>query len=264
MFYLKEALRLKGLSYIVLIVWILSAIAMVASLGHADKIGKMIDVAPTKTISLPFFYALIDSDRPYERAMRKLRELPGVSLVSEVPAKELEKSLKETLKSAGLELGDLLKGPSVAGVKVVFNKNLAAEGQNLIRDYLTRLIGESYVTLGPVSTPDAGLFSATSGLEKYKIYFPWMTLALSSLVWIWALSLLLKDWKGRAYILEHYQRRSGVLAKMIVSVTAPLILFAFLINIWFAPLEMMALASLAIFGLVLSLSLWRGGQWEVA
>lgn len=237
---------------------------MVSVIGHADLLVEKIDTTPGKSVSLPFFYALIDSDRPYERAMRKLRELPGVALVSQVSSKELEKSLKQTIESAGLEMAELVRGPQVAGIKVVFSKGLAAEGQNLIRDYLSRLIGESHVTLGAVSTPDANLFKTTSSLGKYRAYFPWVALSILSFVWIWTLSVLFKEWKARAYIIENFQRRSNVLPKMIFSITVPTIIFFLVANLWIAPLEILVVAPLAIFGLVLSLSIWRGGQWEVA
>lgn len=237
---------------------------MVSVIGHADLLVKKIDTTPGKSISLPFFYALIDADRPYERAMRKLRELPGVTLVGQVSAKELEKSLKQTIESAGLELTELVRGPQVAGIKVVFNKDLAAEGQNLIRDYLTRLIGENHVTLGAVSTPDPNLFKTSSSLGKYRQYLPWGALIILSLIWIWTLSVLFKEWKARAYIIENFQRRSNVLPKMIFSITLPAVIFSLMANLWIAPLEILVLAPLAIFGLVLSLSIWRGGRWEVA
>ncbi len=264
MFYLKEALRIKPASFIVVVLWAISAIVMVGSLGHSKKIEKLLAANNDKVSSLPFFYALIDSDRPYERAMRKLRELPGVSFVSSVASAELEKSLKTTIEQAGLDFKSILGGPSVTGMKVVFDSGLAANGQKLVRDYLTRLIGEDYITLGAVSVPDAENFKSDGVIGEFSSYAPWIIFALASVVWFWAFTHLLRDWKERSYLIERFQRRKNVLLKMISSTSIPLFIMAFTLNAWLAPVELMALMSLAILGLSLSLSIWRGGQWEAS
>lgn len=264
MFYLKEALRLRPASFLVALLWAMSALFMVGSLGHSKKIEKVFLTQDDQVASLPFFYALIDLDRPYERAMRKLRELPGVSLVSSVASAELEKSLKSTLEQAGLDLKNLLGGPSVTGMKVVFDSGLAANGQKLVRDYLTRLVGEDYITLGAVSVPDAQNFKSEGMITKLTKFAPWIFFGLAALVWFWALTYLLREWRERAYLIERFQRRKNVLLKMISSTSIPLFIVAFALNTWAAPVELVALFSLAILGLSLSLSIWRGGQWEAS
>lgn len=264
MFYLREAFKLRSSSYLAVVLWIASAVVMVGSLGHSKKIEKAFAAKDETVSSLPFFYALIDSDRPYERAMRKLRELPGVSVVTSVASAELEKSLKMTIEQAGLDLKSLLGGPSVTGMKVVFDSGLADNGQKLVRDYLVRLIGEDYITLGAVSIPDADGFKSRGMIANFTSYAPWILFILSSAIWFWAFTFLLKEWKERAYLTERFQRRENVLLKMITSSAGLVFVIAFVLNAWFAPVELMALFSLGVLGLSLSLSLWRGGQWEAS
>ena len=264
MFYLKEALKLRPASYLAFTLWVLSAVAMVGSLGHGPQIQKLVATSSDKVSSMPFFYALIDSDRPFERAVRKLRELPGVSIVSTVASSELEKSLKSTMQAAGLDLKSLVSGPAVSGVKVIFDKGLAHQGQELIRDYLVRLIGEDYITLGAVSVPDSKNFNTQSSFAALKTYLPWIAFMASSLIWFWAFTHLLTQWKERAYVIERFQRRKNVLLKMICSSAIPTFILAFTFNAWLAPVQLMALVTLAVLGLSLSLSLWRGGQWEAS
>ncbi len=264
MFYLKEAFKLRASSYLVVALWAMSAVVMIGSLGHSKKIEQFFSAKGDKVNSLPFFYALIDSDRPFERAMRKLRELPGVSVVSSVASTELEKSLKSTIEQAGLDMKTLLGGPSVTGLKVVFDSGLAEGGQKLVRDYLVRLVGDDYITLGAVSVPDAENFKSQGVVTKITTYSPWILFSVATLVWFWAFTFLLGHWRERAYLIERFQRRKNVLIKMISSSSLALFLAAFLLNAWFAPVQLMALMSLAVLGASLSLSLWRGGQWEAS
>lgn len=172
----------------------------------------------------PYFHALISGAENHRRISRKLLDLPGVQRVELLGENEIQSQVKNVLSNLDVDMKIEDIDLNYAGLKVILDRNLQNRSQELIRDYLVRLVGESKLTLGAIK--------AISRAEKLKNqlfsqFKEWgITVVSVGFIVIWGLigivfSTLVKK---SSYIIEQFQRRNKVGLKVMLS--GGVILFA--------------------------------------
>ena len=101
-----------------------------------------------------------------------------------------------------------------AGLKVIYTRELKPRAQELVRDYLTHLVGEGSITLGKIKTIDQLNDKRSQFIGMIKTWG--YSLYLFIVFTFWVISLLSVRIKiaEASYLLESYQRKKRVALKM--------------------------------------------------
>jgi hypothetical protein len=210
----------------------------------------------------PSFHALISGDENYQRISRKLLELPGVQKVSHMSKVEIQSQVKSVLKNVDFEMKVEEMNLNYVGLRVTLDRGLQTRSQNLIRDYLVRLVGAEKLTLGAIKvTPKSEIIKN----QIFSQFREWgVTIVSSSFVVIWALVAFgfSVQVKRSSYLIEQFQRRSKVGLKVMLIATMSIFGLAFALTI--------SIGNLSIVGMIIGLSLLlmssafqiRSLQWQ--
>lgn len=188
--------------------------AFVAFLGTVQYRGEITDFfsLDNKTNRSPYFNALISGEKDITFIQRKMKQLPGVESIQ----------IKNKL-NASSELNNILPGETISEalgaktftpVKIFLNANITKSSRNLIREYLTRLMGKESVTFSRVKYP------AKINLKKYpffKVFSNWSGAYFAFIcfgLWIVSIILIAPYFYQQAYIIEKFQRKNAVGIKM--------------------------------------------------
>lgn len=232
MFYLKEFFKLIKENFIVGILFIASTSALVVVSWHQEKISIIISSAQ-KSISTPYFNALITDRSNLLSVVRKMKSLPGVLEVSFQGDKELKKEVSSLKASFGDHVLEGFSAESFKNMRIELESGIQAKSQSLIREYLTRLIGEDNVTMSQVKTPQIKKNHETTFMTLITKWGNKYLLLLVSFFWMFCLFLFLKPLKTYAFIIEKFQRKVAVAPKVILSGVGLFVATAALINYLF-------------------------------
>ena len=166
-----------------------------------------------------YFYALILNKKNKNDISRKLNKLPGIDLIKPIAQNVIQKELAKILKYSDMEeyLDDSFRQLDYQGLKIVFSRNIKKQSQNLIRDYLFRLVGKENLTLGPIQKHAAAVLNEKKPFmvfKKYSIFYMTGTIAL---FWILLGISYIGSFHDSAYVIENFQRRRGVSFKTVLS-----------------------------------------------
>lgn len=180
MFYLEHILNIFKRSFFLGLSFILFGAVLFNFIAFKPQIEGKINHFVASKISKPHFFGLIDNKINVESVRRKLVDLPGIEGVATVDDGKIKakveniiSGLDESLTAEDLKL-------SYSGLKIIFSPEVRAKGQNLLRNYLVRLVGGENVILGPVLSTSRQ-DNTTSKLIKSWGYF----FVLLSLVVFW-------------------------------------------------------------------------------
>ncbi len=101
-----------------------------------------------------YFYALIASSESYQSVARQMSVLPGVHKVEVLSEAQIKEEVKNVLGSLQIDTATTSLDLNYAGLKIIYAKDLKPRAKELVRDYLTHLVGEGNITLGAVKTND--------------------------------------------------------------------------------------------------------------
>jgi len=161
-----------------------------------------------------YFYALIASSESYQNVARQMAVLPGVHKVEVLSETQIKDEVKSILGSLQVSLNQGALDLNYAGLKVIYAKDLKPRAQELVRDYLTHLVGEGNITLGTIKVNDQ---SADKRNQFIAVFKTWgYSLYLFIVFLFWTISLLSVRTKlvEASYLLETYQRKTKVSVKM--------------------------------------------------
>lgn len=246
---------LSGFSFMVL------SILMVTTFSQKTFIEKQVFNNVPASVSGPYFYALISGKENHQRISRKLGELPGVALVNILQKEEVNVKVSEILESLGLESGSSLFDFNYAGLKIMFKKGISKRSQGLIRDYLTRLVGKSKVTLGATKENDTLLKKHSEVVGSFKKWGTTLSLTIVFLMWCWSAMSFSKNLKQISYIVESFQRRSNVGMKLYLTGTALVFMFSLNTFLWGSANGLMFVLSVAIIS-SFTLLFAKGAKWS--
>ncbi|WP_044557609.1 SPFH domain-containing protein [Halobacteriovorax marinus] len=178
----------------------------------------------------PYFHALISGQENHKRISRKLTELPGVNRVEILGEAEIQDQVSKVLSNLdlGMEMEEM--NLNYAGLKVILDKSLQERSQNLIRDYLVRLVGSSKLTLGAVKAISKAEELKNQVFTQFKEWG--ITVVSIACLVIWSLISIVFSSKVQqsSYIIEKFQRRNKVGLKVMLTGMATLLSFCFAIS----------------------------------
>lgn len=229
MFYIKEFGKLFKANFLVSFMFSVSVLGLMTIVLQKNKIHDELSLdGQTKVI--PYFNALVHSDISLGNIKRKMVQLPGVRNILIFKANKIKNEIKHLKKSFNQELIGQLTSINYKKIKIELDDGVKVKSQNLIREYLLRLIGKNSVTLGAVKTPrnlnissNNSLFTLIKWSETYLIGLFMVMMAIS-------LFLLLKPLNNQSFIIERFQRREYVNTKIMFSGAAILVLLSILSN----------------------------------
>lgn len=241
MFYLTEYFRILQKNIVLSAIFIFSIISMVTLGYHMERIEKELEIS-NKTKSYPYFNALVTQKTNVSAIGRKLKQLPGVISVNHIKSKSIQKEVQKLQKQFGDEILSGVAAINYKNLKIELGRNLELKNQNLIKEYLQRLLGNKAVTISEIKLPKKIKIDNKSSVftivKNGHIY----AFSIVSGLFLISLFLLMKPIKSHAYILEKFQRKSNVSLKMIMTITVMVSLIAYIINfLLFSQLEVLGL-----------------------
>ena len=217
MFYLITFFKILLTTPLKSLLFIIMAWGIVVGSVHNKKLNKLLfkDLPDDRN----YFYALILNKQNKNDISRKLKRLPGIDLIKTVPQNVIQKELTKILNYSNMEeyMDNSFKQLDYQGLKVVFSSNIKNQSQNLIRDYLFRLVGKDNLTLGPVQKKAAAALKNKKPfmlLKKYGIFF---IIGTCALFWILLGISYFGSFRDSTYVIENFQRRKGVCFKTVLT-----------------------------------------------
>lgn len=245
MFYLKEFLKITKENFVLSAIFIISSIGIISISHNQEEIKSQLSIS-NKTQSLPYFNALISSQTKMNTIIRRMKQLPGVINVEKAQSKSISQEINKLKKSFGEEVINSLSSIGYSRVKIELEDGIRSKSQNLIREYLTRLVGGESVTMGEVRFPKEIKLKSQDPLMKFLNWFDVYSFFIVVGLWLMSAVLLLKPINTSSFIIEKFQRRTKTNLKIFVSgfigIIIPVYIVNFLLNDKF---EWIAFASIA-------------------
>ncbi len=161
-----------------------------------------------------YFYALIASTESYQNVARQMAVLPGVHKVEVLSENQIKDEVKSILGSLQVDLNQTTLDLNYAGLKVTYAKELKPRAQELVRDYLTHLVGEGNITLGAIKANDQAYDKRTQFIGVIKSWGYSLYLLIIFIFWTISLLSIRVKIAEASYLLESYQRKRKVGVKM--------------------------------------------------
>jgi hypothetical protein len=218
MFYLRVFFRNFYLAPVRILFFILYSVLVINLLGQKDNVEKHVFKMLKEDESGSYFHALISGKENSTSVMRKLSSLPGVQKVELISENKIAKEVKNMLGGIELSVAPDILVTSYSGLKVVFEAELKTKSQMLIKEYLSRLVGEDSITIGPTKTYDffwKRVQFITGFIEKWGgLYWTSTLIGFWIVLFVFTLVLL----KKQGHLMELYQRRKNVTFKNIMMI----------------------------------------------
>ncbi len=161
-----------------------------------------------------YFYALVDSSESYQTVARQMQVLPGVYKVETLTEAQIKDEVKNVLGNLQVDVTDTNLDLNYAGLKIIYTKELKPRAQELVRDYLTHLVGEESITLGKIKTNDQLNDKRSGFISMIKSWGYSLYLAFVFIFWVISLLSVRSKIAKASYLLESYQRKKRVAFKM--------------------------------------------------
>ena len=157
--------------------------------------------------------------------------------------------MNKELKSSVLER---LKAIKYSSLTVELSQNLKSKSQKLVKEYLTRLVGESSLTLSSIKYPKQK--EETVGFKDQLLaYADSIILAVVALMWALLFVSVLKKNASYFYLVEKFQRKSNIKLKAYSFGISLICIMTILANLYVE--ESFSIAPLGISLLLIALSL---------
>jgi len=211
MFYLGQFFISIKRANITGVLFVIFTAALLSVSFNKDKLSSFITHAELEH-SNPYFNALISKDINLNSISRKINSLPGVERVKHrkiVDAKKELGTLNKELKSSVLER---LKAIKYSSLTIELSQNLKIKSQNLVKEYLTRLVGENSLTLSSIKYPKQKE-ETVSFKDKFLAYADSIILAVVAFMWAVLFISVLKRNASYFYLVEKFQRKSNIKLK---------------------------------------------------
>lgn len=216
MFYLSHFFKLFKFYPLRSIGFFFLSFSLFFTLAFQNQVSSKIEGFVQGESKNAYFHALVAGRENHSRISRNLMNLPGVAQVEILSEDLIKDQVKEIIGSISVDIPESLFQLNYAGLKIVFAEGLKENSQNLIRDYLNRLVGDSQVTMSAVKqvekTKRAGFWQQT--VERYGFWMLWFGL-LS--FWVGVTVFFIQGLRRQAYLIEQFQRRRHVGAKIFIS-----------------------------------------------
>lgn len=245
----------KGFSFLLL------TLLLMSTYPQRGFLERLLSVSLEDQLPSPYFYAVISIPDEVDSIRGKLASLPGVEEVRLIEKSAIEDEVKTLMGDAWKDIPKDLLDLNYAGIKVVYEGKISESTRKLIRDYLIKFAGEDKVTLGPVKideTPE----TKESGWYLFLKRMGLLPLFLIIFI-LWALSLFAfgKALSETAYIIQNFQRRSGVALKLLFWGEFSIFIMAIPLSIFWGSFTPISYIFVGIIILGLSFMIVRSPRW---
>jgi hypothetical protein len=214
MFYLNQFFKILFKSPLRGFFLFFFSIVMVFSIGQKAFLEEQFLKMIPENKAGSYFYALIATSESYQNVARQMSVLPGVFKVEVLSESQIKDEVKGILSTLQVNLNQTTMDLNYAGLKVIYAKDLKPRAQDLIRDYLTHLVGEGNITLGAIKVNDQSLDKRNQFISVIKSWGYSLYLFIIFLFWMISLLSVRVKIAEASYLLESYQRKSKVSVKM--------------------------------------------------
>ncbi len=192
----------------------LFSIIFVFSIGQKTFLENQFSKMIPENKAGSYFYALIASSESYQDIARQVSVLPGVHKVEVLSETQIKDEVKTILGALQVNLNESTLDLNYAGLKIIYAKDLKPRAQDLIRDYLTHLVGEGNITLGTIKVNDQTQDKRTQFIAVIKSWGYLLYLLIIFIFWVMSLLSIRAKIAEASYLLENYQRKRKVGVKM--------------------------------------------------
>lgn len=214
MFYLIQFFKILFKSPLRGFFLFLFSLALVFSIGQKPFLeDQFLKLIPENKAG-SYFYGLISTSEPYQNIARQMSVLPGVFKVEVLSEAQIKDEVKNILGSLQVSLNQTTLDLNYIGLKVIYAKDLKPRAQELVRDYLTHLVGEGNITLGAIKINDQSLDKRNQFIASIKNWGYSLYLLLLFSFWIISLLSVRAKVAEASYLLESYQRKRAVSIKI--------------------------------------------------
>lgn len=256
MFYLKEFSKVMKENLILGLIFILSTVSIVSLSFNQQKVEGFFSLSK-KTQNYPYFNALLTTTNDISSVVRKIKNLPGVMGVKLASNLNLDSEIQALQSKFGEAFLGAFTGAKYQQLKVELKTGINDKNQSLIREYLSRLVGKSSITLSSTRSPRVVKIKKNDPLISFLNFGDIYLLSIMGGLWLLSMVLLLKPIKNKAYIIEKFQRRSLTDLKIKLTGLTLIAVPALLVNIYASQkIEIMGIMSVV--GLILITLLFSG------
>ena len=210
MFYLVQFFKILFKSPVRGFFLFLFSIVLVFSIGQKNYLEEQFSRMIPENKAGDYFYALISTSESYQTVARQMGQLPGVYKVEILSETQIKEEVKNVLGSLQVDMTDSNLDLNYAGLKIVYAKELKPRAQELIRDYLTHLVGEGNITLGAVKANDQIGDKRAQFISVIKTWGYSLYLFIIFIFWVVSLLSVRIKISEASYLLENYQRKKKV------------------------------------------------------
>ena len=216
MFYIKEFLKIFRSNFLVCSLLAVSIFGAVTTSLQKDQLSSKLSLS-SSTENIPYFNALIHNADGLQSVSRKMKQLPGVRDIIIPKSKKLTSEVNYLKENFDESLISELAVMNFKRIKIELENGVEVKNQNLIKEYLLRLMGKDSVTIGAIKTPrkvevanNTLLSNITTWAESYLLIF-FMVLFTICMI------LLRKPLTNHSFIIEKFQRRKDVNTKILLT-----------------------------------------------
>ena len=202
------------------------SITLVFSIGQKKWMENYFTQMIPENKAGDYFYALVSSSESYQKVARQVGALPGVHKVEILSEEQIKEEVKGVLGTLEVDLSDANLDLNYAGLKIIYTRDLKPRARELIRDYLTHLVGEMNITLGAIKSSEQVNDKRTHFIEMIKSWSYSLYLFVVFIFWILSLVLVKDKIEEASYLLENYQRKKGVGLKVAINGLSLIFLFS--------------------------------------
>ncbi len=150
MFYLSLFFRLIREHPLKGFIFVLLGGLFVLTLLMQDTFNEFLQSKIAKKDHFSYFYVLMSSNENHEDVTRKLRDLSEIKQVETLNQEVIAEEVKKILSELDVNILDSALNIDYVGFKIIFSFKTSAKAQQLVREYVERLVGKKNLILGGI------------------------------------------------------------------------------------------------------------------
>jgi hypothetical protein len=251
MFYLNHFIKAILNFKVSGVLFVIFTISLITATHNRKEIKKVFSLNG-KTTTRPYFNALISNNSNLAGLARKMRKLPGVMNVRVKKALEVSKELKVLQADLDSDVLKSLSAINYSSVTIELSTAIQARSQSLIKEYLTRLVGDRSITISNIKKPKVRKLKKNSPEVILHKWGDKYIIALLTILWLASCLSFANYLKNYSFLIEKFQRKKKVDLKIFVSGILFLFFITFAVNLYLSPKVNIAEIAYIIVALALS------------
>jgi hypothetical protein len=207
---------------------------LTTALHNRTYVKKLFSLA-NKTITRPYFNALVTNDVNLNTVARKLKKLPGVEAVRIKKVNDVKDELGSLKGELDTDVLNSLVNINYTSVTVELGRSLQARSQSLIREYLTRLVGKDSITISDIKKPKTLKMKSNDPYLLINNWGDFYIIGLLSIIWFATCFSFAKYLHNYSYLIEKFQRKKKVGLKIFSIGLGSIVAVSLLGNLYFNP-----------------------------